>query len=56
LAAALEPVGSRLLVRFKSPQERFRIATAKNDTKTAGDAQNELNALVLFKHDMTVFQ
>jgi type I restriction enzyme, R subunit len=56
LAAALEPVISRLLQRYKSAQERLKIAAAKNDAKTAEDAKNDLNALVLFKHDMSVFQ
>jgi len=56
LAAALEPVISRLLQRYKAAQERLRIATARNDGKAAEDAKNELNALVLFKHDMSVFQ
>jgi len=56
LAAALEPVISRLLQRYKSGQERLKIAVARNDAKTAEDAKNELNALVLFKHDMSVFQ
>jgi type I restriction enzyme R subunit len=56
LAAALEPVISRLLRRYKSAQEHLRIAVARNDAKAAEDAKNELNALVLFKHDMSVFQ
>jgi type I restriction enzyme, R subunit len=56
LTAALEPVVFRLLVRYKSAQERFKIATAKKDAKAVDDAKNELNALVLFKHDMAVFQ
>lgn len=56
LAAALEPVISRLLQRYKSAQERLKTAVARNDAKTAEDAKNELNALVLFKHDMSVFQ
>src|SRR6202044_2730989 len=56
LAAALEPVASRLLVRYKAAQERLRAADARNDAKAADDARNELNGLVLFKHDMTVFQ
>jgi type I restriction enzyme, R subunit len=56
LAAAVEPVVSRLLQRYKSAQERLKIATARNDARTAEDAKNELNALVLFKHDMSVFQ
>ncbi len=56
LAAALEPVVGRLLHRYKAAQERSRIATANNDSKAIEDANNELNALQLFKHDMTVFQ
>jgi type I restriction enzyme R subunit len=56
LAAALEPVVSRLLVRYKSAAERLAAATAANQTQAAEDAKHELDALVLFKHDMTVFQ
>lgn len=56
LAAALEPVVSRLLNRYKAAQEKLKTAHAKEDTKTTEEAQNELNALVLFKHDMTAFQ
>lgn len=56
LAAALEPVASRLLVRYKAAQERLRVADARNEAKVADDAKSELNGLVLFKHDMTVFQ
>jgi type I restriction enzyme, R subunit len=56
LSAALEPVVGRLLQRYKNAQERLRAATAKSDAKAATDAQNELNALLLFKHDMTGFQ
>ena len=56
LAAALEPVVSRLLNRYKAAQEKLKIANAKEDAKTTEEAQNELNALVLFKHDMTAFQ
>lgn len=56
LAAALEPVVSRLLNRYKAAQEKLKTAHAKEDAKTTEEAQNELNALVLFKHDMTAFQ
>lgn len=56
LAAALEPVVGRLLQRYKSAQERLKVATARNDTKAAEDAKQELNSLLLFKHDMSVFQ
>ena len=56
LAAAVEPVISRLLQRYKSAQERLKIATARNDATAAENAKHELNALVLFKHDMSVFR
>lgn len=56
LAGALEPVVSRLLNRYKVAQEKLKIANAKEDAKTTEEAQNELNALILFKHDMTAFQ
>jgi type I restriction enzyme R subunit len=56
LAAALEPVVSRLLVRYRSALEGFRIAAATNRPVAAEEAKNQIDALVLFKHDMTVFQ
>ncbi|MBS4051356.1 MAG: type I restriction endonuclease subunit R [Methylomonas sp.] len=56
LTAALEPVVSRLLLRYKTAQENLKIATVKEDGKTVADAQNELNALILFKHDISAFQ
>ena len=56
LAGALEPVVSRLLHRYKAAQDKLKIANAKEDTKASEDAQNELNALLLFKHDMGGFQ
>ena len=56
LTGALEPVVSRLLYRYKAAQEKLKAATAKEDGKTMADAQNELNALILFKHDIGAFQ
>jgi type I restriction enzyme R subunit len=56
LAAALEPVVSRILHRYKAAQEQLKAAKARNDAKAAEEAQNELNALVLFKADLGVFQ
>jgi len=56
LAGALEPVVSRLLHRYKAAQDKLKIANAKEDTKASEDAQNELNALLLFKYDMGGFQ
>jgi type I restriction enzyme R subunit len=56
LAAALEPVVSRILRRYKTAQEQLKSAKARNDTKAAEDTQNELNALVLFKADLGAYQ
>jgi type I restriction enzyme R subunit len=56
LLAALEPVVSRLLRRYKAAQERMKIAQDRKDTKAAEEARNELNALILFKHDLGTFQ
>ncbi|WP_077728242.1 type I restriction endonuclease [Methylocaldum sp. 14B] len=56
LTGALEPVVSRLLHRYKIAQERLKVARAKDDNNASEDAQNELNALILFKHDMGAFQ
>jgi type I restriction enzyme R subunit len=56
LAGALEPVVSRLLLRYKAAQDKLNSANAKEDGKAAADAQNELDALILFKHDMAAFQ
>ena len=56
LAAALEPVVSRLLTRYKAALERLAAAEARNESKAAEDAKGELEALVLFKHDVTTFQ
>lgn len=41
---------------YKSALERFKIAAAKNEAIAADEAKSEIDALVLFKHDMTVFQ
>jgi type I restriction enzyme R subunit len=56
LTAALEPVLTRLLQRYKMAQEKQKVAQAKNDAKAAEEAKNELDALLLFKHDMGAFQ
>jgi len=56
LTSALEPVVSRLLQRYKAAQDKLKAATAKDDAKALTDAQNELNALILFKHDLGAFQ
>jgi type I restriction enzyme R subunit len=56
LAAALEPVASRILQRYKHAQQQLIAARARHDTKTAENAQNKLNALVLFKADLGTYQ
>lgn len=56
LAGALEPVVARILHRYKAAQEKLKAANAKEDSKAAEDAKNEMNALILFKHDMGAFQ
>lgn len=55
LIAALEPVRDRLMKRYKAAQEALKAAKAKQDDKAAEDAQNELNALILFKSDLGAF-
>ena len=55
LVAALEPVRDRLMKRYKAAQEALKAARAKSDDKAAEDAQNELNALILFKGDLGAF-
>jgi type I restriction enzyme R subunit len=56
LAAALEPVASRILQRYKAAQEQLKTAKARNGARCAEEANNELNALVLFKADLGAFQ
>ncbi|WP_202812109.1 type I restriction endonuclease subunit R [Sulfuricella sp. T08] len=56
LAAALEPVASRILQRYKTAKEVLKTAKARNDAKAVEEAQNELNALVLFKADIGAYQ
>jgi type I restriction enzyme R subunit len=55
LVAALEPVVDRLMKRYKAAQERFRAAIDTKDAAAAQKAQDELNALILFKRDMGAF-
>jgi type I restriction enzyme, R subunit len=47
---------SRLLKRYEAAQEALRVAKAKQDDKAAENAQHELDALLLFKTDMSTFQ
>jgi type I restriction enzyme R subunit len=55
LNAALEPVVDRLLKRYKAVQGDLKVAQAKGDKAAEQEAQNEINALILFKRDLGVF-
>jgi hypothetical protein len=55
LIAAIEPVADRLLKRYKAAQERLSNARERGDDDGASDAQDEINALVLFKNDMAAY-
>ena len=44
------------IIVAEQAQDKLKIANAKEDTKASEDAQNELNALLLFKYDMGGFQ
>jgi type I restriction enzyme R subunit len=55
LVAALEPVSNRLLTRYKAARERLRIAKAARDEAAQKNAQDEMDALKLFKGDLGAF-
>jgi type I restriction enzyme R subunit len=55
LVAALEPVQDRVMKRYKAAQAALNAAKEKQDDKAVEDAQNELNALILFKGDMGAY-
>jgi type I restriction enzyme R subunit len=55
LAAALEPVADRLLKQYKAATAAVKAAQARQDATVGQDAQNEANALVLFKRDLGAF-
>lgn len=55
LVAALTPVVDRLMKRYKAAQEALKIAKAKEDADATKAAQDELNALILFKGDMGAY-
>ena len=56
LIGALEPVVSRLLQRYKTARAALTTAKAQEDRQAAAEAQNALNALLLFKKDLGTFQ
>lgn len=56
LNAALEPVADRLLKRYQAARKAWQDAQALNDAKAMQAAQDEMNALQLFKRDLGSFQ
>ena len=55
LVAAIAPVADRLMKRYKLAQVAHRTAKEKGDDAAMKSAQDELNALILFKVDMGAF-
>ncbi len=55
LIAAIDPVAKRLLDQYRAAQEALKIAQTKEDEKAAEAAKAEMNALLLFKNDMSAF-
>lgn len=55
LVAAIAPVEDRLMKRYKAAQEALKAAREKNDEKGIKSAQDEMNALILFKADMGAY-
>jgi len=56
LVSALEPVVDRLCKKYKKAQEHLVSAKARDDAEAAQTAQDEINALLLFKSDMAGYQ
>jgi type I restriction enzyme R subunit len=55
LAAAIEPVADRLLKKYKAQKQAKEAAEKANDTKSAAEAKDEMDALILFKRDLATF-
>ncbi|MDD5383813.1 MAG: type I restriction endonuclease [Gallionella sp.] len=55
LNAALEPVADRLLKRYQTARKVWQDAQVLKDAKAAQAAQDEMNALQLFKRDLGTF-
>lgn len=55
LVAALDPVVDRLIKRYKAAQQTLGAAREKQDDTGAQKAQDELNALLLFRNDMGTY-
>ncbi len=55
LSAAIEPVADRLLKRYKVAAGMLRAAQDTSDAKAEQEAQDEINALLLFKRNLGAF-
>ena len=55
LVAALEPVQDRIMKRYKAAVAALTTASEKNDDAATKAAQDELDALILFKGDMGAY-
>jgi type I restriction enzyme R subunit len=55
LAAAVEPVADRLMKQYKAAQAALRAAEQAGDAAGKKAAQEELNALLLFRGDMGAY-
>lgn len=55
LISALDPVQDRIVKRYKAASAALQVARDKKNVKAAKEAQDELDALVLFKADMGAY-
>lgn len=55
LVNALEPVRDRVLKRYQAAQAELKLAQNKQNEKAIKASQDELNALILFKGDMSAY-
>ncbi|MCY3002590.1 MAG: type I restriction endonuclease subunit R, partial [Planctomycetota bacterium] len=55
LVAALEPVFDRVMRKYKVAREALRVARQRGDKAAEAAAQEELDALVLFRGDMCAY-
>ena len=55
LAAAIEPVADRLLKQYRAAQQAWRAGQESGDAKAEQAAQDEMNALQLFKKNLGVY-
>ncbi|MFN3191265.1 MAG: type I restriction endonuclease subunit R [Aureliella sp.] len=56
LEAAIAPVADRLLKKFESAKAALKEAKDNEDKKAESEAKDEMNALLLFKADLSTYQ